>query len=564
MKIQLLAVLAMGGIAAQPPGGGGFGRGGPGGPGGGFPGAMERKIVKDHDKDGDGRLNAAERTEALAAMAKEPQRGFGRGPRGNALGPAEPGPKMTAAQVKSYANEPLYDPKVLRTVFLEFESSEWEKEMAAFNNTDVEMPAKMMVDGKTYPVVGVHFRGMSSFMMVPAGRKRSLNISMDFVDKEQRLLGYRTLNLNNSNGDPTMLRAALYSEIARAYLPAPKVNFMKVVINGEFWGVYANAQQFNGDFLNDYWKTAKGNRWKAPGSPGGRAGLQYLGEDVAAYKRSYQIKSKDNPKAWKDLMALTKVLTETPLEQLEAAVSPMLDIDGALKFLAVEKALINSDGYWVRASDYSLYEDTKGVFHMVPHDINEGIRPAEMMGGMRGMRGPGGPGGPGGPPPGFEGGRPPGGPPPGSGMADGRGPGPGGFGPPPGGFPQRPPQDAKLDPFAGKDDKDKVLISRLLAVPSLRARYSVYMRDIAEKWLDWKKLEPLVKQHQKLIMADVKIDTRKLASTEEFMKAVTDETEEHGPFPGMGANKAMSLKAFVEQRRAFLLDHPEVKAARKN
>ena len=31
-----------------------------------------------------------------------------------------------------------------------------------------------------------------------------------------------------------------------------------------------------------------------PGSPGGRGGLEYLGEDVGAYKRTYEIKSKDD------------------------------------------------------------------------------------------------------------------------------------------------------------------------------------------------------------------------------------------------------------------------------
>ena len=49
----------------------------------------------------------------------------------------------------------------------------------------------------------------------------------------------------------------------------------------------------------------------------------------------------------------------------------MLDVDGALKFLALEVALVNNDGYWTRASDYSIYLDTKGMFHLFPHDANE-------------------------------------------------------------------------------------------------------------------------------------------------------------------------------------------------
>ncbi len=251
------------------------GRGGPGGPGGMGPG-VERKIVAQFDKDGDNRLNTAERKAAREFLASQPAMGPGmRGGRGGAAaGPVEPGPRLTPKDVKTYGNEPLYDMATLRTLFIQFEADDWEQEMTAFNNTDVDVPATLVVDGKTYKDVGVHFRGASSFFMVPAGRKHSLNLSVDFAHDTQRLGGYSTLNLLNSNGDPTYLRAVLYLEAARSYLPAPKANYARVVINGESWGVYINAQQFNKEFINDWYKTTDGARWKVPGSPGGRGGLR--------------------------------------------------------------------------------------------------------------------------------------------------------------------------------------------------------------------------------------------------------------------------------------------------
>src|SRR5262245_43327144 len=47
----------------------------------------------------------------------------------------------------------------LRAIFLEFERDDWEQELAAFWHTDVELPATLTMDGKTYPDVGVSFRG---------------------------------------------------------------------------------------------------------------------------------------------------------------------------------------------------------------------------------------------------------------------------------------------------------------------------------------------------------------------------------------------------------------------
>ena len=340
-------------LSAQPfggaPPGGNDGGPPPFGPGGGMM-RQQAKLLKKFDKDGDRKLNATERKAAREYLATERsegrggRRGFGFRGRQN-YGTPVPGSKLSPAEVKSFPDAPLYQPDIIRTFFLRFEDSDWEKELAEFKNTDVEVPATLTVDGKTYSDVGVHFRGMSSFGMVGEGQKRSLNLSMDFAEKNQNLHGYRTLNLLNSHEDPSFLRSVLFYDIAREYLPAPKANFARVVINGESWGIYVNVEQFNKDFLNEWFHTTKGVRWKVPGSPGGRGSLAYLGDNPADYKDIYEIKTKDDPKAWSDLIRLCKTLNETPPQSLEKALSGLLDIDGALKFIALENSLINNDGY---------------------------------------------------------------------------------------------------------------------------------------------------------------------------------------------------------------------------
>jgi spore coat protein CotH len=490
------------------------------------------KLVPRFDKNGDKRLDDAERKAAREFIQQERAAGRGRrGPGGSRgpgreenLGPPQPGPKVSPAQVNpSPTNAPLYDPMTLRTFFLEFENADWEKELADFNNTDVELPAKLTVGGKTYAGVGVHFRGASSFSMVGEGRKRSLNLSLDFVHKGQRLYGYRTLNLLNAHEDPSFLRTVLYLELARQYIPAPKANFARVVINGESWGVYVNAQQFNKDFVKEAFGADQGARWKAPGSPRGDSGLSWHGDDVAEYKRRYEIKSKDDPKSWASLIELCRVLDQTPPDKLEAALEPLLDVDGALKFLALENVFINNDGYWVRASDYDLYLDPKGRFHLVPYDANETF---SLPGGpgSRGPRrfgpGPGGPGGPG---------------------------ASGGPNPPPGNETRPRVNGVELNPLQATNDSSKPLLSKLLAVPALRARYLAYVREIAATWLDWNKLGPLAQRYHSLIASEVQADTRKLVSTEDFNRSLTED------LPGRGPGGRISLKNFADQRRAFLL-----------
>ena len=63
-----------------------------------------------------------------------------------------------------------------------------------------------------------------------------------------------------------------------------------------------NQQHFNKDLIDDGFGTTKGARWKVPGSPNGHGGMNYLGDDPAAYKRIYEINTKDDKKSWTDLI----------------------------------------------------------------------------------------------------------------------------------------------------------------------------------------------------------------------------------------------------------------------
>lgn len=444
--------------------------------------------------------------------------------------PVKPGPRIAPEDVKPNTSAPLYDPDTVRTLFLEFEDADWEAELADFYNTDVEVQATLIADGVRYPNVGVGFRGASSFFTVSPGHKRSFNISMDYADADQRLYGHKTLNLLNSHGDPSYMSSVLYSHIARKHIPAPKANFAKVAINGELWGVYVNVEQFNKDFVAANFPASKGDgaRWKVKGRPNADSGLRYTGDDVSEYKRRYTIKSKDDAADWNALINLCRVMDKTPVDELESALKPILDVDGVLWFLALDNALANSDGYWTRASDYSIFLDADGVFHIIPHDMNEAFSPNLMM--------------------------------PGGGGWSARGSRPA----PEQGERRRPqPGNAyELDPLIGLDDPSKPLRSRLLQVPAFRAQYLANVRTIAEKDLNWANIGPFLAQQRALIEPALETDTRKDTSIASFRRATADtppppaQTPEAAPAsdtPPRRPGGDRSLRTFADRRSAFLL-----------
>ena len=504
--------------AAGPPGDGG--RSGRRGRGGSRRGQRVELIPK-FDKDEDGILDKAERSAAREFVLKQRESGGGErgsrggrptGPGGDRGGrpgrpdggrgsrPEEEPRDFSKAEHLSPGNEEaskkkLYHEGTLRTLFITFKDDEWMEEMEAFYRTDVAVPADLIVDGKLYKDVGLKYRGNSSYRSVSPDLKRSMNLYLDHKHGDQKLLGYKTLNLLNSNSDPTFMREVIYSHVARDYIPAFKGNFIKVVINGESWGIYSHIQQFNKDFLEDNFGTRGGVRWKIGAGGGGRGNLGYPGDRKEDYG-GYQLRTDGADDAWKKLAEFTKFLDETPPEKLAAALNERLDIDSALWSLALE-CVFQDEGYFTRGSDYNLYLDPNERFHLLQHDGNEV------------MSIPGGPGMP-------------------SGM---RGP--------------------EMEPFYNADNPERPLMFKLFQVPELKARYRHHLKTITEEWITWDKIGPLVDEYAALIRDEVKKDVRKHSSLEAFEKGLLKTSSD-------GRRTKLGLKPFTAGRREFLLTHPEV------
>jgi hypothetical protein len=130
----------------------------------------------------------------------------------------------------------------------------------------------------------------------------------------------------------------------------------------------------------------------------------------------------------------------------------------------------------------------------------------------------------------------------GKGPKDGGGFGKGFKGGPGGGY--------GLDPLIDANNQRTPLLSKLLAVPSLRAKYLKNMHTIATNDFDWKNLKPKIDGLRTLIEKEVELDTRKLYSLAEFKSAMADDAS-----PGSRFN----LRAFADGRRTYLVNHAEIK-----
>jgi hypothetical protein len=392
-------------------------------------------------------------------------------------------------------SEGFYDEAVIQVFELIFSQPNYWTLLTNNYQSGTDLPATMVVNGDTLPAkVGVRFKGQTSYQMSGNTQKKSFNITIDYEDPTQDLEGYETLNLNNCFQDPSFLREVLYLHQGRKHIPALKASYVHLYINGASWGIYPNVQGLNGQFLDEWFLSNDGTRWRAlktigggggPGGPGGGgfgtgfSSLNYLGTtDTAEYKKYYTLKKANKTNPWDDLVKTCVALNNTPLNALEDSVKKYLDLDRTLWFLATEIMFSDDDGYVHKGGmDYYLYwEPETGRMVPLEYDGNS----AMLM------------------------------------------------------------NNVSWSPFYNQTDIRFPLLNRLLAVPSIRQRYLAHVRTMIEESLDQTEMNNLIDTYFSLIDPFVQADNKKLYSYSQFV------------------SEKQVLKNYVQQRRNNLLANAEV------
>ncbi|MEM6396135.1 MAG: CotH kinase family protein [Bacteroidota bacterium] len=263
---------------------------------------------------------------------------------------------------------------------IDFEDPNWQRKLTTYKEQrrDKRLKADLTLDGQTYAGVGVRYKGNSSLYAVlnSDGQKLPFNIKIDYKDSTRTLPGgYTRLKLSNVFRDPSYLREALSYEIAQQYMNAPRANFARVTVNGDYLGLYNLTQSVDEDMLAQFFGDRDGvlfkcdPDWKKEVAVGcnkeKRATLQYLGDDTACYLDKYELKT-DSEDGWRALAAFTKKLEQEP-----EAIHNVLDVDEVLWMLAYDNVLVNLDSYiGLLCHNYYLYQDTFNIWHPVVWDMN--------------------------------------------------------------------------------------------------------------------------------------------------------------------------------------------------
>lgn len=233
--------------------------------------------------------------------------------------------------------------------------------------------AGMEFEGKKLDNVAVRFKGNSTYMMSAQGLKRPLKIDVNrYVD--QTLHGLGMLPLANNSLDATRIREALgYALFRAAGVPASRTAFIKLYLtvpgkhDNAYVGVYTLIEPIDKTFLRAQFQDAAGMLLK----PEKIQGLPYLGDSWSAYDGLYNPKRPPTAAQARRLIDFTRFLDKADDQAFRDGIAGYLDVDGFLRYLAVNSLIANIDSFVGLGHNYYLYLDSKtNRFHFIPWDLD--------------------------------------------------------------------------------------------------------------------------------------------------------------------------------------------------
>ena len=266
---------------------------------------------------------------------------------------------------------------MLRTYELTFADEDWD-ELQRTAPEEQYVPAMLAVDGEPVGRIGVRYKGSSGTLQgcfsdgVQTCPKLSMKLKFHEYDPSLRYYGLKKLNLHSSRNDPSHLHERLSYQLFREFdVLAPRSVHARVVINGEYRGLYNLTESVDGRFTDYRFAGADGQgtlykeAWPAKSQePGYYTYAQQTNEGSPVTKA----------------VEFATALAEANQDELGDVVRRFMDPTATLRYLAVHTTTKHWDGpltfyctkeYGCNNHNYFIYEMvTQDRFAIVAWDMD--------------------------------------------------------------------------------------------------------------------------------------------------------------------------------------------------
>ena len=240
-------------------------------------------------------------------------------------------------------------------------------------SSNVEHPATFIFNNgtvlDTVENIGFRLRGNTSRQAA----KKSFKVSFNTFES-QKYRGLQKMNLNGEHNDPSTARARLAWDMLRWIgVPGARANHVKLYVNGTYFGIYANIEHIDDNFIDTYFGNDEGNLYKNVYP----CDMVYKGTNPDAYKevffgrRAYQLRTNMERDDYADFAELVDIVNNTPIDDLECELEEVLNVENFLKCIAFDVLTGNWDGPHYNKNNFYLYHNAAtGKFEYIPYDLD--------------------------------------------------------------------------------------------------------------------------------------------------------------------------------------------------
>jgi len=244
----------------------------------------------------------------------------------------------------------------------------------------IYVPATLQYEGKTWPYVGIRYKGNSSlrFSWSKGIRKLPFRLELDEYEdqypatKNQRFYGFKELTFAPGYYDPSYLHDALASEIFDDLgVPAARTAFWAVYVDmGDgagptYWGLYTMIEDPTDAMMDRVYGDDSGNMYKPE-----RGCADWSCFDEEAFVK----KNNEEQADYSDVQgAIDAVLADrSDAASWRANLEQTIDVSGFIRWLAVSTVIVNWDSYGMAPHNYYLYSvpNDSGRLVWIPWDHN--------------------------------------------------------------------------------------------------------------------------------------------------------------------------------------------------
>lgn len=243
-------------------------------------------------------------------------------------------------------------------------------------------------EGETIAPVGIRYKGsIGAFVGCLSGinwanpsgfktcTKLSMKIKINWNGSDTKFFGLKKLQFHSMNNDDSQMRDRMgYHFFREMGVPAPRAVHARLVINGEYSGVYALIEQIDGRFTRQNFKDGKGNLYKEIWPLHSNGNVFSDSEYLAALKTN-----EDEDPSVEMIRTFGQEIIEADDTNIKAVIDKWMNIDEVIAYAAVDRTIRNDDGafHWYcdgnvcAPHNFFWYEEpSKKTMHLIPWDLD--------------------------------------------------------------------------------------------------------------------------------------------------------------------------------------------------